>query len=159
MLALAAGGYAAAKSYQFTGVVKAVDSNSLTVEKSAKETWQFETDEGHQRHTEDRRIGHDFYKMVATEIEIEPDEVSDDRSRRSLVPPLHLPQRAPLPLVRRAGGVIAASKDAFHPAHFDFFGSRRRRQILVQLPRIGFRDVAVGERPHLSGAACARTAV
>jgi hypothetical protein len=42
VLALAAGGYAAAKSYQFTGVVKAVDSNSLTVEKSAKETWQFE---------------------------------------------------------------------------------------------------------------------
>jgi len=42
VLALAAGGYASAKSYQFTGVVKAVDSNSLTVEKSAKETWQFE---------------------------------------------------------------------------------------------------------------------
>ena len=42
VLALAAGGYASAKSYQFTGVVKAIDSTSLTVEKSAKETWQFE---------------------------------------------------------------------------------------------------------------------
>ena len=42
VLAFAAGGYAAAKSYQFTGVVKAVESNSLTVEKSAKEAWQFE---------------------------------------------------------------------------------------------------------------------
>jgi hypothetical protein len=33
--AFAAGGYAAAKSYQFTGVVKAADAGSLTVEKSA----------------------------------------------------------------------------------------------------------------------------
>ena len=42
VLALAAGGYASAKSYQFTGLIKAVDSTSLIVEKSAKETWQFE---------------------------------------------------------------------------------------------------------------------
>ena len=37
------GGYAATKSYQFTGTVKSVDGTSLTVEKSAKETWTFET--------------------------------------------------------------------------------------------------------------------
>ena len=33
VVAVAAGGYASAKSYQFTGVVKAVDSNSLTVDR------------------------------------------------------------------------------------------------------------------------------
>lgn len=42
VLAFVAGGYAASKSYQFTGVVKTVDGSSLAVEKSAKETWQFE---------------------------------------------------------------------------------------------------------------------
>ena len=70
VLALAAGGYASAKSYQFTGVVKAVDSNSLTVEKSAKETWQFEL-------TKDTKgappkVGDRVtisYRMTATEIE------------------------------------------------------------------------------------------
>ena len=41
-LAFVAGGYAASKSYQFTGVVKAADGGELTVEKSAKETWQVE---------------------------------------------------------------------------------------------------------------------
>ena len=40
--AAVAGGYAASKSYQFTGTVKAVDGGMLTVEKTAKETWQFE---------------------------------------------------------------------------------------------------------------------
>jgi hypothetical protein len=67
VLALAAGGYAAAKSYQFTGVVKAVDSNSLTVEKSAKETWQFELTEDTKALTP--KIGDRVtisYKMTAT---------------------------------------------------------------------------------------------
>ena len=41
-VAFAAGGYAAGKSYQFTGTVKSVDASSMTVEKSAKETWQFD---------------------------------------------------------------------------------------------------------------------
>ncbi len=36
--------YAAAKSYQFTGVVKSVDGSSFTVQKSATETWEFSTD-------------------------------------------------------------------------------------------------------------------
>ncbi len=72
-LAFVAGGYAAAKSYQFTGTVKAVDATSLTVEKSAKETWQFEL-------TKDVKGGAPkvgdkvtvYYKMVATEIESKP---------------------------------------------------------------------------------------
>ena len=70
VLALAAGGYASAKSYQFTGVVKAVDSNSLTVEKSAKETWQFELTKDTKGVTP--KIGDRVtisYKMAATEIE------------------------------------------------------------------------------------------
>jgi len=72
-LAFVAGAYAAAKSYQITGVVKAVDGGTLTVEKSAKETWQFEL-------TKDTKGGAPkvgdkvtvYYKMVTTEIEQKP---------------------------------------------------------------------------------------
>ena len=73
VLALAAGGYASAKSYQFTGVVKAVDSNSLTVEKSAKETWQFELSKDTKGATP--KIGDRVtisYRMTASEIEMNP---------------------------------------------------------------------------------------
>ena len=73
VLALAAGGYASAKSYQFTGVVKAVDSNSLTVEKSAKETWQFELTKDTKGATP--KIGDRVtisYRMTASEIETNP---------------------------------------------------------------------------------------
>ena len=73
VLALAAGAYASAKSYQFTGVVKAVDSNSLTVEKSAKETWQFELAKDTKGATP--KIGDRItvnYRMVATEIDGNP---------------------------------------------------------------------------------------
>lgn len=73
VLALVAGGYAAAKSYQFTGVVKSVDSGTLTVEKSAKETWQFElasdTKGGKPKVGDKVTV---YYKMVATEIEMKP---------------------------------------------------------------------------------------
>jgi hypothetical protein len=64
-----AGGYAAAKSYQFTGVVKSVDGKTLTVEKSAKETWEFEKASDTKG---DAKVGDKvtvYYKMVATEIE------------------------------------------------------------------------------------------
>ncbi len=73
VLAVAAGGYASAKSYQFTGVVKAVDSNSLMVEKSAKETWQFELTKDTKGVTP--KIGDRVtisYKMAATEVEMKP---------------------------------------------------------------------------------------
>jgi len=73
VLALAAGGYASAKSYQFTGVVKAVDSNSLTVEKRAKETWQFELTKDTKGATP--KIGDRVtisYRMTASEIETQP---------------------------------------------------------------------------------------
>lgn len=72
MSAFAAGGYAAAKSYQFTGVVKAVDGSSLTVEKSAKETWQFEVSKDTKGVP---KVGDKVtvnYKMVATDIEAKP---------------------------------------------------------------------------------------
>jgi hypothetical protein len=70
VLAFVAGGYAAAKSYQFTGVVKAVESSSVIVEKTAKETWQFEMakdTKGGAPKVGDRVTV--YYKMVATEIE------------------------------------------------------------------------------------------
>lgn len=70
-LAFTAGGYAAAaKSYQFTGTVKTVDAGTLTVEKSAKETWTFDLPSGTKGGTP--KVGDKvtvYYKMVATEIE------------------------------------------------------------------------------------------
>ena len=68
-----AGGYAAAKSYQFTGVVKAADAGSLTVEKSAKEMWQFDVSKDTKGGAP--KVGDKvtvYYKMVATEIESKP---------------------------------------------------------------------------------------
>jgi hypothetical protein len=71
--AFVAGGYAAAKSYQFTGTVKSVDSSTLTVEKNAKETWQFDlakdTKGGPPKVGDKVTV---YYKMVATEIESKP---------------------------------------------------------------------------------------
>ena len=69
LLTFVAGGYAAVKSYQFTGTVQAVDSNSVTVQKNAKETWQFELakdTKGASPKVGDRVTVH--YKMVATEV-------------------------------------------------------------------------------------------
>jgi hypothetical protein len=71
--ALATGGDAAVKSYQFSGVVKAVDAASMTVEKSAKESWQFEL--GKETKGGTPKVGDKvtvYYKMVATEIETKP---------------------------------------------------------------------------------------
>ncbi len=70
---LVTGGHAAAKSYQFTGVVKAADASGLTVEKSAKETWQFEVSKETKGGTP--KVGDKvtvYYRMVATEIESKP---------------------------------------------------------------------------------------
>lgn len=68
-LGFGAGLTAAAKAYQFTGTVKANDAGTLTVEKSAKETWTFTT-------TKDTKgaakVGDRvtvYYTMTATEIE------------------------------------------------------------------------------------------
>ena len=71
-LAFAAGGYAAGKSYQFTGVVKAVDAGSMTVEKSAKETWQFDLSKDTKGTA---KVGDKvtvYYTMSATQIEAKP---------------------------------------------------------------------------------------
>jgi hypothetical protein len=70
ILAFVAGGYAAAKPYQFTGIVQTVDANSITVQKTAKETWQFELAKDTKGGTP--KIGARVtihYKMVATEVE------------------------------------------------------------------------------------------
>ena len=72
-VACVTGGDAAVKSYQYTGVVKAVDATSMTVEKSAKETWQFEIAKETKGATV--RVGDRVtvtYKMVATDIESKP---------------------------------------------------------------------------------------
>jgi len=70
VVAYVAGGYAAVKSFQFTGVVQAVDSGSVTVQKSAKETWPFELSKDTKGTTP--KVGDRvtvYYKMVATEVE------------------------------------------------------------------------------------------
>ena len=68
-LGFAAGMSAAAKSYQFTGTVKSADGGTLTVEKSAKETWTFSTNKDTKGTA---KVGDKvtvYYNMVATEIE------------------------------------------------------------------------------------------
>ena len=72
LFALAAGGFAATKTYQFTGIVKSDDGKTLTVEKNAKETWVFEkgSDTKGAAKVGDRVTV--YYKMVATEIEGKP---------------------------------------------------------------------------------------
>ena len=67
-----AGMSAAAKSYQFTGVVKVVDAGTLTVEKTAKEVWTFTTDKDTKGTA---KLGDKvtvYYNMVATQIEVKP---------------------------------------------------------------------------------------
>jgi hypothetical protein len=71
-LAMAGAGMAAAKSYQFTGVVKTVTGSTFTVEKSATETWEFSTDKDTKGAP---KVGDKvtvYYKMIATEIEVKP---------------------------------------------------------------------------------------
>jgi hypothetical protein len=72
VFAYVGGTFAASKTYQFTGVVKSADGNTLTVEKSAKETWTFEkgSDTKGAPKVGDRVTV--YYKMVATEIESKP---------------------------------------------------------------------------------------
>ena len=70
--AAVAGGYAASKSYQFTGTVKTVEGSTFTVQKSATETWEFSTDASTKGTP---KVGDKvtvYYKMVATEIEAKP---------------------------------------------------------------------------------------
>ncbi len=61
--------YAAARSYQFTGVVKSVDGSTFTVQKSATETWEFSTDAATKGAP---KVGDKItvqYRMVATAID------------------------------------------------------------------------------------------
>jgi hypothetical protein len=63
---------AAPKTYQFTGTVKAADKETLTVEKSATETWTFSLDASTKGTP---KVGDKVtvtYKMVATGIEVKP---------------------------------------------------------------------------------------
>ena len=63
---------AAPKTYQFTGTVKVVDKETLTVEKSATETWTFSLDSATKGTT---KVGDKVtvtYRMVASNIEVKP---------------------------------------------------------------------------------------
>ncbi len=73
LAAFAVASRAASRSYQFTGIVKAVAGDMLTVEKSAKETWQFEVAKDTKGGTP--KVGDHVtvhYKMVTTEIDSKP---------------------------------------------------------------------------------------
>ena len=72
MVAFVAGGYAATKTYQFTGVVKSVEGSTFSVEKSAKETWTFETSKDTKGAPKTGDKVTVYYKMIATEIENKP---------------------------------------------------------------------------------------
>ena len=70
VLALSAA--AAAKTYQFTGVVKTVTGSTFTVQKSATETWEFSTDastKGTPKLGDKVTV---FYRMTATQIDAKP---------------------------------------------------------------------------------------
>lgn len=66
---LTIGAYAATKTYQFTGVVKTVQGDTFTVEKSATETWEFTKDASTKGTIKvgDKVTVH--YKMIATDVE------------------------------------------------------------------------------------------
>jgi hypothetical protein len=71
-VAFAAGTIAAAKTYQFTGTVMTVTGTTFTVEKNAKETWEFSTDKDTKGTP---KVGDKVtvsYKMIATDIEVKP---------------------------------------------------------------------------------------
>jgi hypothetical protein len=71
-LGFSAGLRAAGKSYQFTGTVKSSDAGTLTVQKSAAETWTFDTNKDTKGTA---KVGDKvtvYYTMVATEIEAKP---------------------------------------------------------------------------------------
>jgi hypothetical protein len=61
--------YAATKTYQFTGVVKTVQGDTFTVQKSPSETWEFSKDASTKGTIKvgDKVTVH--YKMIATDIE------------------------------------------------------------------------------------------
>jgi hypothetical protein len=75
--ALAYSAYAAAKTYQFTGVVKTVSADTFTVQKSAAETWEFGKDAATKGTVKvgDRVTVH--YRMVATDVEANPGAKKD----------------------------------------------------------------------------------
>jgi hypothetical protein len=63
------GVHAASKSYQFTGVVKSNDAGQLTVEKSAKEIWTFDTNKDTKGTAKVGQKVTVYYTMMATQIE------------------------------------------------------------------------------------------
>lgn len=63
------GVHAASKSYQFTGVVKSNDGGQLTVEKSAKEIWTFDTNKDTKGTAKVGDRVTVYYTMMATQIE------------------------------------------------------------------------------------------
>src|SRR5437868_9183557 len=63
---------AAGKSYQFTGTVKANEAGTLTVEKSAKETWTFDTNSDTKGTAKVGDRVTVYYTMMATRIEAKP---------------------------------------------------------------------------------------
>jgi len=72
VIGFGAGLGAAAKTYQFTGVVKSADAGTLVVEKSAKETWTFSTDKDTKGTA---KVGDKVtvtYTMTATNVEVKP---------------------------------------------------------------------------------------
>jgi hypothetical protein len=72
IIVLGLAGYAAGKSYQFTGVVKTVQGGTFTVQKSATETWEFSTDSSTKGTP---KVGDKVtvqYRMIATDIETKP---------------------------------------------------------------------------------------
>jgi len=85
-LGFGAGVKAAGKSYQFTGTVKASDAGTLTVQKSASETWMFDTNKDTKGTAKVGDRVTVYYTMVATQIEPKPAATAGAAARKSAPP-------------------------------------------------------------------------
>src|SRR5215468_3268709 len=65
-----------------------------------------------------------------------------------LVSSLEAADSTTLPLVGRVGRPHLRTVDPLQPAHFDFLRRGRRRQILIQQPRLRLRNVTIGQGAH-----------
>lgn len=70
------------------------------------------------------------------------------RRRPELVPAFEAPKLPALAFVRRARGRHRRAVHALQAPKLDFLRRGRRRQVLVQAPRIGLGHMALGEDSH-----------
>ena len=95
-----------------------------------------------------------FYARKHPHVEVDEEEAAHRRrSARQqdllcLSAPFELSQRAALALVGRVRALHARAVHPFDPAHFFFFLRQRGRGVLIEQPRLRFRQVPIGKAEH-----------